>query len=216
MYKLKTSIVASLAFAILVGVSVPVYPHDEGGSKVKTPDGDVKLELVGQVRNLPPNASNQYGYLSFLDGVDAIFNPGPQNETTARFTFFTEAVTTRVINNGALRIVNRTGTTTIYMHDTPGDFTNPNSFRDGTPVLTASLRQQVILDTIEGTFTATNVNTVTSAAAFSLGDDELRLGKVGDQFRTSINGRTNTTPTPAGFVIAGYAVAIEKAKSKHE
>ena len=216
MHKLKTSIVASIAFAILVGMSVPVYPHDEGASKVRTPEGDVALELVGQVMNPSPTTSNQYGYLSLVNGVDKTFNSGPQNETTARFTLFTEAVTTRVINNGALRIVNRTGTTTIYIHDTPGDFTNPNSFRDGTPVLTATLRQQVILDTVEGTFTATNINTVTSATTFADGDDEVQLGKAGDQFRTSINGRTNTTPTPAGFVIAGYAVAIEKAKLEHK
>ena len=212
MYKLKTSLIVSIAFAILASMSVPVYTRDEGASRIKTPAGDVALELVGQVMNPSPATSNQYGYLSFLNGVDGIFNPGPQNETTARFTFFTEATTTRVINNGALRIVNRTGTTTIYMHDTPGNFADPDSFRDGTPVLTAALRQQVILDTIEGTFTATNINTVTSAATFALGDDEFRLGRAGDQFRTSINGRTNTTPTPAGFVIAGYAVAIGKAK----
>jgi hypothetical protein len=73
-----------------------------------------------------------------------------------------------------------------------------------------SLRQQVILDLSEGTFTATNVNTVTSVAPVVVGGSDVRLGKVGDQFRTSINGRGNTTGTPAGFVIAGYTVAIEK------
>jgi len=218
MYKLKTFLIASLACALLAGIPVPGYTKDkdEGSPRIKTADGDVMLELVGQVMNPSPTTSNQYGYLSSLNGVDGIFNPGPQNETTARFTFFTEAVTTRVINNGALRIVNRTGVTTIYRHDTPGDFTNPNSFRDGTPVLTATLRQQVILDTVEGTFTATNVNTVTSAATFAVGDDEFRLGKVGDQFRTSINGRRDLTVPPAGFVIAGYAVAIGKAKPESE
>jgi hypothetical protein len=218
MSKLKTLLIAAIACALLAGIPVPGYTKDkdEGASRIKTADGDVILELVGQVRNPSPTTSNQYGYLSSLNGVVGIFNPGPQNESTARFTFFTEAVTTRVINNGALRIVNRTGTTTIYRHDTPGDFTNPNSFRDGTPLLTASLKQQVILDTVEGTFTATNVNTVTSVATFAIGDDEFRLGKVGDQFRTSINGRTNTTATPAGFVIAGYAVAIEKARPESE
>ena len=70
-----------------------------------------------------------------------------------------------------------------------------------------SLRQQVILDLVEGTFTTVNINTVTSSTAFSVGDDKLRLGKERHQFRTFISDRTNTTSTPAGFVIAGYAVA---------
>lgn len=135
MYKLKTSLIVSIAFAILASMSAPVYTRDEGASRIKTPKGDVALELVGQVMNPSPTTSNQYGYLSFLNGVDGIFNPGPPNETTARFTFFTEARTTRVINNGALRIVNRTGTTTIYMHDTPGNFATPIRFKMAHPCL---------------------------------------------------------------------------------
>jgi hypothetical protein len=55
-----------------------------------------------------------------------------------------------VISNGRLRIVNRTGTTTIYFDESPnGDFGNRDSFRDGTPVMTMAYRQQVILDTGE-------------------------------------------------------------------
>jgi len=89
---------------------------------------------VGQVTNFPPAGagqpatSQQYGYLSLINGLgaDLIFttaNPTLQNETTARFTFFTDAVTERVISNGRLRIVNRIGTTTIYLDETPdGDF----------------------------------------------------------------------------------------------
>jgi hypothetical protein len=184
-----------------------------GGPRAQTPAGDDAFELVGQVLNVPmtPN-SKQYGYLSFVNGVDDVFSGGPQNETTALFTFFTEAVTTRVITNGNLRVVNRTGTTTVYFDDTPdGNFADPETFRDGTPVLTMSLRQQVILDLAEGTFTTVNFNTVTSAPAFSVGGETIRLAKERDQFRTFISGRTNTTGTPAGFVIAGYAVAVEPA-----
>jgi hypothetical protein len=71
-----------------------------------------------------------------------------------------------------------------------------------------SLRQQVILDRLENTFTTVNFNTVTSARAFDIDGQRLRLGQVGDQFRTIISGRVNTTGTPAGFVIAGYTVPI--------
>jgi hypothetical protein len=213
MYRFKSSLVAALALLSLVCAQRPSFAQAGGGPRAQTPAGDDAFELVGQVLNVPltPN-SKQYGYLSFVNGVDDVFSGGPQNETTALFTFFTEAVTTRVINDGNLRVVNRTGTTTVYFDDTPdGNFADPETFRDGTPVLTMSLRQQVILDTAEGTFTTVNFNTVTSAPAFSVGGETIRLAKERDQFRTFISGRTNTTGTPAGFVIAGYAVAIEPA-----
>ena len=71
-----------------------------------------------------------------------------------------------------------------------------------------SLRQQVILDLSENTFTTVNINTVTSVNAFDMNEQRFRLGKVGDQFRTFISGGVNTTGTPAGFVIAGYTVPI--------
>jgi hypothetical protein len=115
-----------------------------------------------------------------------------------------------VITNGDLRIVDRTGSTTIYLDEVPnGDFTVPSTFADGTPVLTMSLRQQVILDLVENTFTTVNVNTVRSVSAFDVNGQRLRLGQVGDQFRTFISGRGNSTGTPAGFVIAGYTVPVD-------
>ena len=75
----------------------------------------------------------------------------------------------RVINNGTQRVVNREGTMTIYYDDTPdGDLTtpNPDSFRDGTPVLVMSFHHQVILDVATGIALVTFVNTVTSSDAF--------------------------------------------------
>jgi hypothetical protein len=52
-------------------------------------------------------------------------------------------------------------------------------------VLTAAVRQQVILNTLTGAFTAHNVNTITSRSPFALGDDQVLLGRVGAQFQTS-------------------------------
>jgi hypothetical protein len=187
----------------------PLHAQDEGAPKARTPHGDLAMELVGQVLNAGPT-SKQYGYLSFVDGIDAVFTSPTHHEMTARFSFNTEAMTTQVINNGDdLRIVDRIGSTTIYLDDVPnGDFTDPSTFADGIAVLTMSLRQQVILDRVENTFTTVNINTVTSVSAFDVNGQRLRLGQVGDQFRTFISGRGNTTGTPANFVIAGYMVPI--------
>ena len=203
-----------IMLAVLIAASVNVFAQDEGAPKIKTPHGDIALELIGQVLNVPMTpTSNQYGYLSAVNGIDSVFTSAPHNETTALFTFFTAATTTQVITNGNLRIVDRTGTTTIYLDEVPnGNFSDPSTFADGTPILTMSLKQQVILDLVENTFTAVNVNTVTSADSFTVGGSSFRLGKARDQFRTFISGRGNTTGTPAGFVIAGYIVPIEKTK----
>ena len=210
MSKSMKSIVATFSLWSLALAQAPLHAQDEGATRAKTPKGDLAMELIGQVLNVPMTPiSNQYGYLSFIDGIDRVFTSTPHDETTARFSFNTAATTTQVINNGQLRIVDRTGSTTIYLDEVPnGDFAVPSTFADGHPVLTMSLRQQVILDLSENTFTTLNINTVTSVNAFDMNEQRFRLGKVGDQFRTFISGRGNTTGTPAGFVIAGYTVPI--------
>jgi hypothetical protein len=200
-----------LSALVTVVTSIPLSARVIQAATIHTPVGNVAFELVGQVLNPSPATSMQYGFLSQINGIDldSIYSASPHGESTALFTFFTDAANTQVINDGQLRIVNRTGLTTIYLDPSHGDFSNVDSFKDGTPILTATLQQQVILDTFAGTFTATNMNAVTSATPFTLGDDSFQLAEIGQQFRTSISGRGNSTQTPAGFVIAGHAVAIE-------
>jgi len=214
-------------YGYLSSVIVSPASDDEGLHNLTTPFGGIAFEVVGQVTNFAgqPATSQQYGYLNLINGLssDQIFtpaNPTLQNETTARFTFFTDAVTERVISNGRLRIVNRIGTTTIYLDETPdGDFSNRDTFRDGTSVVTMAYRQQVILDTGEGisgvagsgTFTVMNLLTVTAVQTFEIGGANYRLGKPRDQFRQFYSGAPTPTTPPNG-VFAGYAVAIERAE----
>ena len=231
MHRFKSSLISSILFATLLSAPVSASSDDEGLHRLTTPIGGIAFEVVGQVTNFPPASagqpatSQQYGYLSLINGLtaDQIFttaNPALQNETTARFTFFTDAVTERVISNGRLRIVNRIGTTTIYLDETPdGDFSNRDTFRDGTPVLTMAYRQQVITDTGEGipvipgsaTFTVMNLLTATALQTFEIGGANYRLGKRRDQFRQFYSGAPPATTPPSG-VFAGYAVAIERAQ----
>ncbi|HEY8010767.1 MAG TPA: hypothetical protein VIE67_07175 [Rudaea sp.] len=208
MFNRTKSTIARFSILLFAAVQVPLYAQDEGA--LRTPKGDIALELVGQVLNVPATpTSEQYGYLSFVRGIDTVFTSTFHNETTALFTFYTAANTTQVINNGNLRIVDRIGTTTIYFNDAPnGNFAVPNTFASGTPILTMSLKQQVILDLVGNTFTAVNINTVTSRSAFVVYGNKFHFGHVGEQFRTFISGRGNSTGTPAGFVIGGYVVPI--------
>jgi hypothetical protein len=225
MHRFRNSLMLSILFATLLPMSLSASPDDD--HVLSTPLGGIAFEVVGQVTNFPPAGagqpatSQQYGYLSLINGLtsDQIFTtpvPTLQNETTALFTFFTDAVTERVISNGRLRIVNRTGTTTIYLDETPdGDFSNRDTFRDGTPVLTMAYRQQVIVDTGEGTgtFTVMNLLTVTDVQAFGIGGESLRLARRRDQFRQFYSGAPPTIGPPPNGVFAGYTVVIGRAHS---
>jgi hypothetical protein len=192
---IRCLIAVSLA---LVGATVTLTAaaHEQRPTKVD-------LELIGQVINsapgVSPATSRQYGYVSQLGDI-----AGWPSESAAPLTFFTDTTTNRVVNNGPLRIVSRTGQLTIYRDPSMnGNFGDPDSFRDGTPVLTATVRQQVILNTLTGAFTAHNVNTILSRSAFDLGDGPVRLGRIGGQFQTVISGQQATTAPPSAYM-SGY------------
>lgn len=198
---------------------------DEPGiTKIDLEEGQVVLEVIGQVNNLaasvapPLGASKQFGYVAFLKGVEPVFSdsaPANQNETTALFTFFTEVSTTRVTTHGPFSIVIREGTTTLYLNSPPASFSTPDSFRSGTPIQTSNIRQQVILDTVEKTFTVVNLNTIMSVSRFSLAGNEYEIGRVDQVFRTHLQGVLRVrdgTPPPTGH-FAGYAIGVDKKKS---
>ena len=197
-----------LAAAMLVFTSAFVTAQDGDNIQHVTFDEDVvALEYIGNVNNSGAN-SNQFGYLNFVSQLPA-FNGTPESAATANFTFYTEAVTQRVTTNGTLRIVDRTGSTTVYLTSSPASFADPESFRSGMPIQTSTVRQQVILDTTTGDFSVVNVNTVTDVAVFSLSGQLYQLGKVGNRFRTLLRGKTNAA-APPGFFMAGYAVGVGK------
>lgn len=191
-----------LTGALLVICATPASPDSPAvGTSDRT------MELIGSVLNTG-SSSAQYGYISSIDGTAGIFAGSPHNETTALLTFYNDTTTLRVINNGPLRVVNREGTMTVYRHDKPnGDFGKPDSFRDGTPVMVATLRHQVILDTVTNQFTTVFVNIIKSSADFTIAGGHYDLGKPGQMFRTTVFGRPSTSG-PGQFVIAGYTEGL--------
>jgi hypothetical protein len=160
--------------------------------------GQIRMEYVGQVINGAPTpaSSNQFGNLQAVAGVDP----------SLQFTFYTQATTVNSVANGPLRILDRSGTTTIYLASTAGDFSNPDSFRSGTPVQVSTLRQQVIVDTSSGAFTVVNINTITTTTQFVSEGEETQLGEVGQSFQTTLSGHLNSPGmSPTGW-FGGYAV----------
>ncbi len=160
----------------------------------------VVYEMIGEFNN-SGSASQQYGYLSTVTGFDNAFSSNTtKNETTALFTFVTNATTVQVVNHGPFRIVDRTGTTTIYLNNGPSDFTNSATFSQGMPIQVSNYRQQVILNTLTNTFLTVHTNTVTDVETFTLNGVAYRLGQCGKSFRTNYSGQSNTPgATPSGW-----------------
>jgi hypothetical protein len=172
------------------------------------------LEFVGQFNNTP-TTSQQFGYISRIKGLNDTFNGTPQSEATALFTFVTNAATDSVIANGPFRIVNRTGTTTIYLNTPPSDFGDPASFSQGTPIQVSNYRQQVVLNTLSNTFVTTHMNTITKTHVFWLSGTSYRLGRVSGTFRTSYSGQANTPgAVPSGW-FGGDAVGVRPPSHSH-
>ena len=205
--------IAMLSLTMLLVFASTTYSQDSRPGA--WPEDLVMFELIGQVKNSPgtPPTSVQYGYLPYVRGLttEQTFASGPvQNETTAFFTFYNDSHNVRVVTHGRWTIVTREGTSTIYYHDVPhGDLTtpNPDSFRDGMPIMTSSWRHQVIFEpTPSGLFFVTFSNTITSSSSVNVGGETVRLGQAGDQFRIQLFGGVD----PAGLVngkFAGNAIA---------
>jgi hypothetical protein len=169
-------------------------------------DEQVLYEMIGEFNN-SGSASQQYGYLSSVTGLaNAFSSTTTKNETTALFTFVTNATTYQVVNNGPFRIVDRTGTTTIYLNSGPSDLTSPATFSQGLPIQVSNYHQQVILNTGTNAFLTVHTNTVTHVETFTLDGVAYRLGQVGKSFRTNYSGQSNAPgAAPSGW-FAGTSI----------
>jgi len=206
-----------IVFALSLMLAVWALPAADAVAKtVILGGGAVAFEIVGEVNNSAPGVvpatSEIFGYLSKVDGIDQVFtdsDPTHQNESTALITFDTDATTIRVTPHGPFRIIDRDGTTTMYLNNGPSNFSDPSTFRQGTPIQVSSFHQQVIVDTVESTFTVVNSNTVTSRSRFAIGGINYLLFKPGQNLRTTLQGVLSTrnagSPPPTGF-FSGYAV----------
>jgi hypothetical protein len=169
--------------------------------------GQVVLELVGQMVDAQSSGaqSSQFGFLSFIKGLDSTFfsDEPPFDRTTATFGFSTQATTTREIKNGPLLIVNREGTTNITY--TPCPLCLTPALIPVFVIQSSTLRQQVVVNTETRSVSIENVNTVTTARPFNVGGKQYQLGAVGEAFNSSLTGQLDPAALTAGR-FAGYAV----------
>lgn len=193
---------ATSQVSFLTAIAVVLITSAVASAQITIPvtEQQVVYEMIGEFNN-SGLASQQFGYLSNVTGLDNAFSSmTTKNESTALFTFVTNATTNQVVNNGPFRIVDRTGTTTIYLNAGPSDFTNPATFSQGTPIQVSTYRQQVIINTLTNAFVTVHTNTITDVETFTLNGLTYRLGQLGKSFRTNYSGQSNTPgATPSGW-----------------
>lgn len=207
------AVVLTLSVTVMAMSTLLAAPHGDHTSAqvLAIPEDNPALEFVGQFIN-SGTSSHQFGYLARIDGLDQVFNSATtQNESTAIFTFFTDATTVHAFTNGPLKVVERTGTTTIYFHPAGGaSFADPSSFQTGTPIMVSDYRQQVVADTTTNPFVTTHLNTIISNETFELAGTEYRLGSRHQSFRTHYLGHSIDPAAPASGWFGGYAVGVDR------
>ena len=173
-------------------------------------DDQQLYEFIAEFINNGP-ANLQFGYLANVAGLGSVFSSATtKNETTASFTIVVNANTFQVVNHGAFRITDRIGTATIYLNSGASDFTNPASFRQGTPIQVSSYRQTAVVNTLDNTFVSTNTHTITGLETFTLNGVNYRLGQLGRSFRSNYSGVVGLNqPPPVTGWFAGTAVGIK-------
>jgi hypothetical protein len=200
-------VIAALVSVLRLATAVHAQGNPQAALRVNLAIDQTWMEFVGQVVNPSATASNQFGYLTYLRGVDQLFVGDVVSTDTARFTFFNETTTVSVLNHGPLRIITREGTTTIYYSEGGISFANPDSFRAGIPLQTSRLRHVVIINLTDNSFTTLFENVVTDVSSTEIDGRMLRLGRVGQMFRTTILGQI-IAPIPPNGWIAGFAVGV--------
>jgi len=211
--RIVKTIYPALCVALLLGTLLSLSAEQPQGGRIITIAEDrPDLNFVGQFIS-PATGSDQFGYLSKIQGISNVFNSATvKNETTAMFTLANHATNVQVVNNGPLRAVSRRGTTTIYYHPEGGaNFADPLSFETGTPIQVSDFDQLVMINpSVSFPFLTTHLNTITSTQSFVLNGELLRLGRKHDAWRTHYLALQNVGTSPVTGYFLGYAVGVSR------
>lgn len=217
---LVAAIVAVGVLALLLAVTgEKLYSQDEPVSEVAA-NG---YQFVGRIDQDGPEFT-AYGYIYDTDGVapaDLFSDGDPINssESTAHFTYYASAsLTSRGVITDATRAIfalDSVGEIVYYYHETPSaSFADPDSFTEGTPVTTATVRLQDIL-TVQapnrGLAKGTGEISVLSADSFTFDGETVRFGRPGKSYRVSTFGdavRTDPDIPLSSVLLAGDATHI--------
>jgi hypothetical protein len=176
--------------------------------------GSMTVEFRGRIKQTGSAGQDftSYGYLIRATHAkeSGVFAGSPHNESTALLTVFaTGRLTDRVLDT-TVHSLDIVGVMTIYQRSHPGaDFSQPSSFRVGTPVAKYNMTLQDVLtvfDTAKGLPTLTGDMKQTSARALAGPLAGHQFGRVGTRMRlfaTGFGTLTNPVTLNAQLEIAG-------------
>ena len=125
-----------------------------------------------------------FGYLNYIHGLeeeDLYLENSRALESKALFTLYIEARIARVHRNGPLQAYEVRGTSTIFFDDTPdGDFSDPETFRDGIRIATGAENVVYTFDPETGTGTGDVRLRQTAAWPSEFNGELIQFGEVGN------------------------------------
>jgi hypothetical protein len=188
------------------------------------PEGH-SFEIVAR-GNQTGDTATTFGYLSHVDGMDdaALFSTsgvpaGTKSEVNARMTVVTTLTFTDRFVNANLVIGVQDEAMTIYFSEFPTarDFTQPDTFSQGTVVATFHNRAQTILNVQtpiseqgpgRAVVQATTEANQESSTVFTLDGNRFAFGQIGSTYRIVSAGEgtlASVSPLAATFVFGSYA-----------
>lgn len=125
-----------------------------------------------------------FGYLNYIHGLDEedlYLEGGRDLESKALFTLYIEARIARVHKIGPVFSYEVLGRSTIFFDDTPdGDFSDPETFRDGTRIATGEENVVFTFDPETGTGTGDVRLRQTQAWPSEFNGELIQFGEVGN------------------------------------
>lgn len=132
-------------------------------------------------------APAEFGLFHYIAGIKPVVFPNATNEITEFFTFYSTASNVTDTPAGSYNMSSRTGTFTVYLGH--GDFSNPATFQSGTPVLSATFNQQILVPVS----TASTNGSTGGAGTLSLA---VQGAPAGSGATSGAGGTSSTTTSP--------------------
>jgi hypothetical protein len=205
-----------LASGLAASGIAPDAASAAGSHRIGEPtDGTAAAEVVGHLDQVG-DAITGYGYVTRIHGLSQsdLFRGPDATEATARFTFFSNVQVNARFIRGTLVSVDGVGTLTFFVDPNGADFSNPETFSDGTAIARFAAHFHNLLTVIapdQGISTIEGELTQRHAHTFSLAGRHTRFGHRGLRLHLSVSGpskRTAPSPPTAFFDVAGDLTVV--------
>ena len=193
-----TRILRYLVVALFVTLGLPTRDNGGGASAEPalvasgqprlvaiSPLGTINRRQIFQVLiNRVTGEALAFGYFHYIHGLDEedlYLGGGRDLESKALFTLYIEGRITRAHRVGPLMVFEVLGRSTISYDDTPdGDFSNPETFRDGIPIATGEENTVFTFDSETGNGAGDVRLRQTQAWPFEFNGEPIQFGEVGN------------------------------------